>query len=487
MKLLKDILYRVRIQEVIGNTHLALEQITADSRVVGNLCLFVAVPGTQTDGHTFITSAINKGAVAIILERFPGKLVEGVTYIKVENAAEALGILACNFYDNPSEKLNLVGITGTNGKTTCVTLLHTLLRGMGKKAGLISTVENKINDKVEPSTHTTPDPIALNKLLAKMVAEGCNYVFMEVSSHAVHQRRIAGIQFSVAGFTNITHDHLDYHGTFDNYIKAKKLFFDALPGTATAITNADDRNGAVMLQNTKAKKRTYGVLNIADYKSKMIENLFTGLLLNLDGHEFYSKLIGKFNAYNLTLVYAVANVLGFKPLDVLVTLSDLNPARGRFQYHQFSDKIVGIVDYAHTPDALDNVLQTIKEIRTGNEQVITLVGCGGNRDKTKRPEMARIACNLSDRVILTSDNPRDEDPMQILAEMQQGVEPQHFKKTISIPDRREAIKQACIEAKPGDIILIAGKGHETYQEIKGVKHPFDDAAILLETMKILKK
>jgi UDP-N-acetylmuramoyl-L-alanyl-D-glutamate--2,6-diaminopimelate ligase len=487
MKLLKDILYKVRIKEVIGDTNTAVEAITMDSRKVTNLSLFVAVAGTQVDGHNFITSAINKGANAIVCEKLPGKIVPEITYIKVENASEALGYIACNFFDNPSEKVKLVGITGTNGKTTCVTLLHSLYRAMGKKAGLISTVQNKINDTVEPSTHTTPDPVALNQLLAKMAAEGCKYVFMEVSSHAVDQNRITGLQFAVAGFTNITHDHLDYHKTFDAYIKAKKKFFDGLNQNAFAITNIDDKNGSVMLQNTKAHKRTYALKNIADYKTKIMENHFGGLILNLDGHEFYSKLIGQFNAYNLTLVYAIGITLGIKPLELLVALSELEPAVGRFQYYRFNQNITAIVDYAHTPDALQNVLETVKGLRTGNETVITLIGCGGDRDKTKRPEMAKIACELSDRVILTSDNPRTENPESIIKDMQTGVEPHHYRKTISITDRREAIKLACAEAKPGDIILVAGKGHETYQEINGVKYPFDDAAILSETMKLLQK
>jgi UDP-N-acetylmuramoyl-L-alanyl-D-glutamate--2,6-diaminopimelate ligase len=396
-------------------------------------------------------------------------------------------MMAANFFDNPSHDLKLIGITGTNGKTTTTTLLYKLFRGLGYKTGLISTVVNKIDDEVIPSTHTTPDPVTLNALLRKMVDAGCSYCFMEVSSHAIHQHRIAGLRFDIAGFTNITRDHLDYHNTFKEYIEVKKAFFDGLSNEAIAITNNDDKNGMVMLQNTKAKKRTFGLKGVSDYKAKVMENMFSGLVLQIDGTEVWTRLIGDFNAYNLLLVYAIALELEQDKHEVMRLLSTLESVEGRFEYMQSNTGIIGIVDYAHTPDALENVLKTIKNIRTGNETVFTIVGCGGDRDRGKRPEMARIACELSDKVILTSDNPRSEEPEDIIDEMMTGVEGQHFKKTLSIINRKEAIKTACTMAQKGDIILVAGKGHETYQEIKGVKHDFDDLEILKELMIKLEK
>ncbi len=485
MKLLSDIIYKVRLEEITGSTHMAISSVTFDSRAVKKDSLFVATKGTAVDGHNFIDKAIENGAIAIVCEEMPKSKNETVTYIKVKDSSFALGIIACNFFDNPSEKLKLVGITGTNGKTTTVTLLFNLFKSLGYSVGLLSTVENKINNTVIPATHTTPDALTLNELLTTMLAQGCEYVFMEVSSHAVAQNRIAGLSFTGAIFSNITHDHLDYHKTFDEYIKAKKGFFDQLPNTAFALVNRDDRNGTVMLQNTKSQKYTYGLQNIADFKCRILENQLNGLLLNIDNTEVWVKLIGTFNAYNVLAVYATAILLKQNKTNVLTALSNLNSVEGRFQYIKSPKGIIGIVDYAHTPDALKNVLETIKDIRTGNEQVITLVGCGGDRDAAKRPVMAAIACEYSNKVILTSDNPRSEDPEDILDQMQKGVNPADTKKTLRITDRKEAIKTACSLSNPGDIILIAGKGHEKYQEIKGVKHLFDDYAILKETIKTL--
>jgi len=485
LKLLSDILYKARIEEVIGSTHVAISSVTFDSRKVKKDTLFVATKGTATDGHKFIDAAIAAGAAAIVCEEVPEIRKENVSYVKVKDSTLALGYIACNYYDNPSRKLKLVGVTGTNGKTTTVTLLFNLFRALGYNAGLLSTVQNKINNEIIPATHTTPDALALNELLATMVEKGCEYAFMEVSSHAVAQNRIAGIEFTGAIFTNITHDHLDYHKTFDEYIKAKKRFFDQLPEEAFALTNKDDKNGLVMLQNTKAHKHTYSLLNVADYKCKIIENHLNGLLLNINSQEVWVKLIGTFNAYNVLAVYAAAHLLKQDKTNILTTLSNLNAVEGRFQYLKSETGIMGIVDYAHTPDALKNVLETIKDIRTGSEQVITLVGCGGDRDVTKRPLMANIACQYSNKVILTSDNPRSEDPDAILDQMQKGVDPVDMKKTLRISDRKEAIRTACSLAKKGDIILIAGKGHEKYQEIKGVKHPFDDMEIFKENIKAL--
>ncbi len=472
---------------VIGSTNVAVEHITMDSRAVKPFSLFVAVDGVTVDGHNYIAKAIEAGAVAIVCEKMPEVIVENITYVQVQSSSESLGIVADNFYDNPSQQIKIVAVTGTNGKTTTATLLFRLLRKMGRKAGLLSTVVNKINEKELAATHTTPDAVSLNSLLREMVNEGCEFCFMEASSHALHQNRIAGIKISGAIFTNITHDHLDYHKTFNEYIKAKKILFDSLPSSAFALTNRDDRHGDIMLQNCNARKRSYALQTMADYKAKVIENSFGGLHLTLDGQEIYTKLIGSFNAYNLLAVYATAIELGLDKTDVLIALSALEAPEGRFQYIRTHTGIIAVVDYAHTPDALENVLHTIKDIRTGTEQVITLVGCGGDRDKTKRPQMARIAALLSDKVVLTSDNPRSENPDNIINEMKQGLELSLAKKTLALTDRREAIKLACTLAQPGDIILIAGKGHEKYQEISGVKHPFDDYTIAGETLNTLEK
>lgn len=485
MKLLSDILYKTRLEEVVGSTNVAISSVAFDSRKVKKDSLFIATRGTAADGHSYIDKAIEGGAVAIVCEELPNSRKPNITYVKVLNSSAALGYIACNYYDNPSEKLKLIGITGTNGKTTTVTLLFNLFRGLGYNVGLLSTVENKINTQIIPSTHTTPDALALNELLAKMAEAGCQYVFMEVSSHAVVQHRITGLKFAGGAFSNITHDHLDYHKTFEEYIKAKKSFFDQLPDDAFALTNKDDRNGMVMLQNTKAKKYTYGLKSVADFKCRVVENHLNGLLLNIDNQEVWVKLIGSFNAYNVLVVYAVSQLLKQDKTQVLTTLSNLNSVEGRFQYIKSRTGIVAIVDYAHTPDALKNVLETIQDIRTGNEQVITLAGCGGDRDAAKRPVMAKIACDYSDKVILTSDNPRSENPETILDQMQAGIDPANAKKTLRISDRKEAIKAAAAFGKPGDIILVAGKGHEKYQEINGVKHPFDDFEIVKETFKAL--
>lgn len=485
MRLLTDILYKAGLEEIIGTTNVAVSSVTFDSRKIKKDCLFVAVRGTSVDGHKFIEQAIEGGALAIVCEELPENRHENITYVRVKDSHYALGIIASNFYDNPSQKLKLVGVTGTNGKTTTVTLLYNLFKSLGYTVGLLSTVRNKIQNEEVPATHTTPDAIALNELLSKMVEKGCQYAFMEVSSHAVVQHRVSGITFAGGVFTNITHDHLDYHKTFDEYIKAKKMFFDHLPEEAFALTNKDDANGKVMLQNTKANKVTYAIKSPADHKCRIIENHLNGLLLNIDGKEVWVKLIGSFNAYNVLAVYTTALLLKQDPVNILTALSTLNAPEGRFQYLKSENGIIGIVDYAHTPDALKNVLETIKGIRTGNEQVITLVGCGGDRDAAKRPVMAKIACQYSNKIILTSDNPRSEDPEEILNQMQKGIDPVDMKKTLRISDRREAIKTACSLAKQGDIILVAGKGHEKYQEIKGVKHPFDDYEILKEILKAL--
>ncbi len=482
MPVLKDILYKAPIEEVIGYTSINVSDVFFDSRLVKPGCLFIAIRGEQADGHQFIEQCIKKGAKVIVCEQMPDAIESGVTYIRVKSSSQALGYIASNFYNNPSDKLKLIGVTGTNGKTTTVTLLYNLFKNLGFKTGLISTVKNQVDDEEISSTHTTPDALALNKLLNEMVVKECSYAFMEVSSHAVVQHRITGLTFAGGLFTNISHDHLDYHKTFDAYIKAKKGFFDALPGNAFALVNKDDKNGMVMLQNTAAKKYTYGLKRDCDFKCKVLENTFSGLVLTIDQHEVLFKLIGSFNAYNLTCAYATAVLLGIDKIKTLQVLSNLNPPEGRFEYLISGNKITGIVDYAHTPDALQNVLSTIKEIRTGNEKVITVVGCGGNRDSGKRPVMSRIACELSDKVILTSDNPRNEEADVILSQMQEGVPVSQKKKVLSITDRREAIKTACSLAVKGDIILVAGKGHEKYQEIKGVKYPFDDMEILADTL-----
>lgn len=479
---LQDLLYGVSIKSLKGLPQVEVAALAFDSRLVNPGTMFFAIRGTAVDGHQFIDQTIAAGASVIVCEELPGQLNDSVTYVEVADSSEALGIIACNFYGNPSAELKLVGITGTNGKTTIATLLYQLFSGLNYGTGLISTVQNQIKDKVVPATHTTPNPIALNQLLKDMVDAGCEYCFMEVSSHAVAQHRISGLTFAGAVFSNITHDHLDFHKTFDNYLKAKKQFFDTLPKSAFALTNTDDKNGMVMLQNTKAYKKTYALKQMADFKAKVIENKFSGLHLEIDQTDVFFKMVGSFNAYNLLAAYATAVLLEQDKLKVLTTLSALSGAEGRFDYIVSKTGIVGIVDYAHTPDAVQNVLSTIANIRKGTEQVITVIGCGGDRDKTKRPVMAQVACDWSDKVILTSDNPRTEDPQAIIKDMEAGVSPTNQRKTISILDRREAIKTACHLAKPGDIILIAGKGHEKYQEINGVRHHFDDKEIINEQL-----
>lgn len=482
MTLLSDILYRTRIKQVEGSTDITVTNISLDSRNLDEQSMFAALRGTQVDGHKYITQAIENGASSILCEYLPEKLNPEVTYIQVSSSAEALAVVAANFYGNPAEKLKVIAITGTNGKTTTATLLHRLFSSLGIKCGLLSTVVNLIGKTSIVASHTTPDAISLHRLLKNMVDEGCAYCFMEASSHAIHQKRVHALGFSAAVFTNISHDHLDYHRTFDEYIKAKKLLFDELPANAIALVNRDSKHGDVMVQNTKAKVRTYALKSMGDYKGKIIENHFDGLHINLDGNDLYSRLIGGFNGYNLLAVYAVAVEFGLDKLDVLTSLSNIDAVEGRFQHLQQAN-ISAIVDYAHTPDALSNVLKTIKSIRTGNEQVITVVGCGGDRDRSKRPEMARIAVSLSNKVILTSDNPRSEDPEDIIGEMSAGLDPVDLKKVLRITDRKEAIRTACSLAQPGDIILVAGKGHEKYQEIKGEKKPFDDVEIVNETLK----
>ncbi|MDX1652827.1 MAG: UDP-N-acetylmuramoyl-L-alanyl-D-glutamate--2,6-diaminopimelate ligase [Brumimicrobium sp.] len=482
MKNLRDILYGASIKEVEGKTDVEIGKLVFDSRRVTKGDVFIAIRGSAVDGHDFIDSAVEKGSVAVVCEEKPAKLHAGVNYIVVEDSHYTLSVLANNYFDQPSKQLKLIGITGTNGKTTTTTLLYNLFKEMGRSVGLISTVVNKINDEAVPAERTTPDPISLNKLLRRMVDEGCEYCFMEVSSHAIHQKRIGKLHFAGAGFTNITHEHLDYHNTFTEYLNVKKAFFDGLTKEAFAITNADDKNGEVMLQNTKAMKLTYGLKNIADYKAKVLENQFSGLILSIQGTELYTRLVGDFNAYNILLVYAIADQLVNNPIEIMRIISKLQPVEGRFEYFRSETGIIGIVDYAHTPDALENVLSTIKNIRSGNETVFTIVGCGGDRDRSKRPEMAAIACKLSNKVILTSDNPRTENPEAIIEEMMTGVGGEHFNKTLSISNRKEAIKAACNMAETNDIILIAGKGHETYQEINGVKHDFDDLEILKELL-----
>lgn len=488
MKTLRDILYNVSIQAVHGNTDIAINALAIDSRAIGAGDAFIAVKGVHVDGHGYIDKAIAQGAIAVICETLPDQRAENVCYVQVSNSANSSGIMAGNFYDNPSHKIQLVGVTGTNGKTTIATLLFRLFTKLGYHCGLLSTVQNQIGDTVIPATHTTPDPINLNALLAQMVNDGCLYVFMEVSSHAIHQQRIAGLKFAGGIFSNITHDHLDYHKTFDEYIRVKKSFFDNLPADAFAITNLDDKRGMVMLQNTKAKKATYSLRTLADFKGKILENNLTGLVMLVGDTEVHFRLIGEFNAYNLLAVYGAGILLGIDKAKVLQALSDIQGAEGRFDYI-ISDKeqIIAIVDYAHTPDALKNVLATIKNLRKGNEHVITVVGCGGDRDTTKRPIMGDVAAENSDRVILTSDNPRSEDPVAIIHEMEAGIPVHLKKKVLSITDRKEAIKTALSLAGPEDIILVAGKGHEKYQEIKGVKHHFDDKEVLVDMMKLMEK
>lgn len=481
MKVLKDILYKVSLISTTGDMDLRIQNIVFDSRQVIERSVFVAVPGTQVDGHDYIEAAVIKGATVIVCEILPEILNEGITYVQVVNSAKAMGIMASNYFDNPSEKLKVVAVTGTNGKTTTVTLLHQLFMGMGYSVGLLSTVENKINSEVIPATHTTPDAVSVQALLRKMLDAGCTHCFMEASSHAIVQERIAGLKMAGAVFTNISHDHLDYHLTFDEYIKAKKKLFDELPKDAFALVNVDDKRGMVMLQNCKATHQTFGLKSPADFKAKIISNTLEGLELDINNKLIWFRMIGAFNAYNLLGVMGTSVLLGEDEEEVLRELSGIKGAKGRFDRISIGG-ITAIVDYAHTPDALDNVLKTINGVRTGNEQLITVVGCGGNRDKSKRPIMAKIAVQESDKAILTSDNPRFEEPMAILNDMQQGVGPTERRKTLTIEDRREAIKTACMLSNKGDIILIAGKGHEDYQEIKGVKHHFDDAEVVTELL-----
>jgi len=486
VKPLKEILYKVSLRSTSGDMDINIRQVCFDSRKVEQGDLFVAVKGTQVDGHKYIQNAIERGAVAIVGEA-AGFHREGVAYVQVKDSAEALGIIASNYFGNPSRELKIVGVTGTNGKTTTVFLLYQLFKDMGYNVGLLSTVYNMIKERQIPSSHTTADAVQINRLLADMVTEGCTHCFMEVSSHAISQKRVAGLAFDIGVFTNITHDHLDYHKTFDDYIAAKKGLFDGLSSTATALINADDKRGKVMVQNSAGKKAFFGVKKPADFKAKILSNTPIGLELEIDSHKTWFKLTGDFNAYNLLAAYASAVVLGEDEEEVLTILSSAQAIPGRFERVEEGEDITAIVDYAHTPDALKNVLKTIQNIRTRNEQVITVIGCGGNRDRTKRPKMAEIACRLSDKVILTSDNPRNEDPEKIIEDMKAGVGPLDFKKTLTIVDRREAIRTAVALAQKYDIILVAGKGHEDYQEIKGVKHAFSDKEILKETLKTMSK
>lgn len=482
MKKLKDILYKVAVKEIHGTTDLPVGGLCIDSRIAGRNDVFIARKGTAVDAHNFIPAVTEKGVRAVICEELPNTPDKQVTYVCVDSSDQALGIMAANFYNDPSGNLILVGVTGTNGKTTVATLLYQLFTRLGYACGLISTVKVMIAGKEADATHTTPDAISLNSLLATMVSGGVTYCFMEVSSHAIHQDRISGLQFDGGIFTNITHDHLDYHGDFKSYLKAKKAFFDHLPKGAFALVNADDKNGRVMLQNTSATARSYGLRSAGDFKGKVVENLFDGLMLEIGKQEVWCKLIGEFNAYNLLAVYGTALLLDQDRDRVLTLLSMLDTAEGRFEYIRSDSGITAIVDYAHTPDALKNVLTTINAIRTGNEELITVVGAGGDRDAAKRPLMGKIAGSLSSRVILTSDNPRSEDPDKIISQMKEGVGATDYKKLLVITDRRQAIHAACAMAREGDIILVAGKGHEKYQEIQGVKHPFDDKEILNEIL-----
>ncbi len=487
MKNLKEILYKVAIEAVKGSTEITINKMEFDSRNIEAKDVFVAIRGTISDGHDFIEKAVNLGAIAIVCETFPEVLANGITYIQVKDTNKALAFLAANFYGNPSHELKLVGVTGTNGKTTIASLLYQLFKKAGFKVGLLSTVKIMVDEIEYKATHTTPDSITINYYLAAMLEAGVEYCFMEVSSHGIHQKRTEGLFFTGGIFTNLSHDHLDYHTSFAEYRDVKKSFFDNLPKSAFALSNIDDKNGLVMLQNTSARKLTYALKSYSNYKAQILENQLSGLLLKINDNEVWVRLIGTFNAYNLLAIYGTAVELGMESLEVLRIMSELESVSGRFQYIISNENITAIVDYAHTPDALDNVLKTINDIRTKNEQLITVVGCGGDRDKTKRPIMANIASTLSDKVIITSDNPRTENPSTIIAEMEAGVEPQNYKKTISIEDRKQAIKTACQLAKPNDIILIAGKGHETYQEIQGVKYDFDDMQIVKELLEQLNK
>lgn len=487
MILVRDILYKVTLDKIVGNTAVAIRGIHFDSRSVGLNDVFVAIKGTLSNGHNYIKMACDKGAVAIVCEDIPKDLINGITYIRVDDSQQALAIMAANFYDNPSESIKLVGVTGTNGKTTISSLLFNLFKSAGYEVGLLSTVKVMVGDIQYVATHTTPDSLTINKYLREMVDAGVEFCFMEVSSHGIHQKRTEGLHFTGGVFTNLSHDHLDYHEDFKEYRDVKKLFFDELPKGAFAIVNADDKNGSVMLQNTKAKKYTYALKSYADYKAQILENSFTGLLLKINNQELWVKLIGNFNAYNLLAIYATADLLGLEQLEVLQLMSALESVDGRFQYTVSEKNITAIVDYAHTPDALKNILETINSIRTGNEELITVVGCGGDRDAQKRPKMGNIASTLSTKVIFTSDNPRSEKPETIIEEIEAGVPAVHYKKTVSIADRKQAIKAACQMANDNDIILVAGKGHESYQEINGERFDFDDFKIVNELLIALNK
>jgi UDP-N-acetylmuramoyl-L-alanyl-D-glutamate--2,6-diaminopimelate ligase len=487
VKILKDILYKVAIEAVHGSTEIAIGKMDFDSRKIEANDVFVAIHGSISDGHDFIEKAIEQGAVAVICNTIPETIIAGITYVQVKDTNAALAFMAANYFGDPSQKLKLVGITGTNGKTTIASLLYQLFKKAGFKVGLLSTVKILVDDVEYKATHTTPDSITINHYLREMVDAGVEYCFMEVSSHGIHQKRTEALHFVGGIFTNLSHDHLDYHPTFAEYRDVKKSFFDSLPKSAFVLSNIDDKNGAVMLQNTAAKKGTYALKSYADYKAQILENQLSGLLLKINGNEVWVKLIGTFNAYNLLAIYGCAVELGLESIEVLRLLSDLESVSGRFQFIVSNSNITAIVDYAHTPDALENVLKTINDIRTKNEQLITVVGCGGNRDKAKRPIMAGIASELSDKAILTSDNPRNEDPEVIIHEMEQGVAAQNYKKVLAITDRKQAIKTACQLAQPNDIILIAGKGHETYQEINGIRHDFDDMKIVQEILNQLHK
>jgi UDP-N-acetylmuramoyl-L-alanyl-D-glutamate--2,6-diaminopimelate ligase len=487
VNVLKEILYKVNIEAIKGNADVNINAIDFDSRKIAQNDVFVAIRGTISDGHDFIEKAISLGSVTIVCDVFPENIVVGITYVQVKDTNKALAIMAANFYDNPSKDLKLVGITGTNGKTTVASLLYQLFKKAGFKVGLLSTVKILVDEKEYKATHTTPDSLTINRFLREMVADGVQFCFMEVSSHGIHQKRTEALTFAGGIFSNITHDHLDYHKTFAEYRDVKKAFFDDLPKTAFALTNSDDKNGMVMLQNTAARKLTYALKTYADYKAQILENQLSGLLLKINNNEVWVRLIGTFNAYNLLAIYGTAVELGLDNLEVLRILSELESVSGRFQFIVSNEKITAIVDYAHTPDALENVLKTINDIRTKNEQLITVVGCGGDRDKTKRPIMANIASTLSDKVIITSDNPRTENPQTIIEEMEKGVEPQNYKKAVSIIDRKQAIKMACQLAQTNDIILIAGKGHENYQEIDGIRHHFDDMETVSEILELLGK
>lgn len=485
MKILKDILHSVQVKSITGSIEISISGLVFDSRKVEPDGAFIAIKGTQTDGHFYLNQVLSQGCKTIVFENFDGQIPKGVTGIQVENTSEALGLMACNWYGHPSQKLKLVSVTGTNGKTTIATLLHSLFTELGYRCGLLSTVENKIGLEVSPSTHTTPDALSINEILAKMVAAGCSHVFMEASSHAIDQRRIAGLDIDGAIFSNISHDHLDYHLTFENYIEAKKRLFDDLKSEAFSLVNVDDRRAKVMVQNTKSKICTYSLQTGANFRGKILGNTIQGLHMEINGREVWFQLVGDFNAANLLAVFGAASLLGEDEEEVLLTLSALKPVRGRFERLVLANQSIAIIDYAHTPDALTNVLETIKSMQTDGDQLITVVGCGGNRDRTKRPKMANTAAKLSTQVFLTSDNPRNEDPMAIILEMMEGVSISTRRKVAIVEDREMAIREALNMAKPGDVILIAGKGHETYQEILGVKYPFDDREKVLEHQKLI--